>query len=123
MGSGVCHAGWASRLGRGEGAARVVALSARYVEWARRHPHLYSVMFQRAIPEFVVDDAQRAIANRVFERLVQACRGNSPEPEIAARAIWQYSHGVVSLEIARIVPAGPTMSDRVEVDVRRKLGG
>lgn len=105
----------------GTGVELVVDLGRRYAAWARAHPHLYGLMFQRSVPTFVLDDGHRAVAAATFERLVGACAGVTTDPVSSALTIWYWLHGALSLELAGVAPPGVDPVPDLDVVVRRLL--
>jgi AcrR family transcriptional regulator len=84
---------------------------AGYRRFAREHPTYYSLMFDRAVPDFqpsapAIDHAVGTL-QRVAERVQRAMDAGAIEPGDAldvAAALWACDHGLASLE-AR-TPAG-----------------
>jgi AcrR family transcriptional regulator len=85
-------------LSQGIGPARSAAdLAHAYRDWALAHPRRYAVLFRDA-PE--AERAGEVDRLRAAEPLLEAVRGLSPEPPLAAaRALWAYLHGSVALEL------------------------
>ena len=78
----------------------------RYRAQALAHPALYSVMFERAVPEYVPSDEAKAHAAASFEALVDLVRRAmdtgaivADEPARVAQRLWNATHGQVSLEL------------------------
>jgi AcrR family transcriptional regulator len=105
----------------GSGIDRVVGLATRYLGWAGRHPHLYGIMFGRTVTAMTVDEEARASSRAAFDVLVDACTGLVDDPEATALTVWQYLHGVASLEIAAIAPPGLASSNDPMLAVRRLI--
>jgi AcrR family transcriptional regulator len=82
-----------------------------YRSFASANPTLYSVMFEKAVPDFVPSEAAMAIgastldvlARRV-QRAMDAGRLAPADPVTTAAIIWSTCHGVVSLELKGIDP-------------------
>lgn len=81
----------------------------RYRAFALRHPSVYAVMFDRAIPEFEPDDATAARAAAAFGELRATVERGMAEgslragdPAEVAQRLWAASHGAVSLELRAI---------------------
>lgn len=104
------------------GVDRVVELATRYLDWARRHPHLYGIMFGRTVTAMTVDDEERASSRAAFDVLVDACTGLVADPEATALTVWQYLHGVAALEIAAMTPPGLGSTNHPMLAVRRLIG-
>ena len=90
---------------------RLHVLGAAYRDSALADPHYYRVMFLGAIPGFVPDAAARAGADAAFAPLVDAARAcveagvcRAGDPGTLATALWAAAHGVVSLEVAGLLP-------------------
>jgi AcrR family transcriptional regulator len=105
----------------GTGVDRVVGLATTYLAWAGRHPHLYAIMFGRAVTAMTVDDEDRASSRAAFDVLVGACTGLAADPEATALTVWQYLHGVASLEIAAVTPPGLGTTNDPMLAVRRLI--
>jgi|SRR5215216_5199865 AcrR family transcriptional regulator len=81
-----------------------------YRRFARRNPTYYSLMFDRAVPDFVPSDRAEQAAldalSRVVERVQRAMDAGLIEPGDpfpVAAALWACGHGLASLE-ARTKP-------------------
>ncbi len=105
----------------GTGVDRVVGLATRYLGWAGRHPHLYGIMFGRTVTVMAVDDEARAASRASFDVLVGACTGLVDDPEATALTVWQYLHGVASLENAAVTPPGLASTNDPLLAVRRLI--
>ena len=91
---------------------RLHVLGAVYRESALADPHYYRVMFLGAIPGFVPDDEARAGCDAAFAPLIEAARAcmdaalcRAEDPAAVAEVLWAAVHGVVSLELAGLLPA------------------
>lgn len=80
-----------------------------YRDFAIEHPTLYSVMFDRVIPEFEPSDTSMELALAAFNELVGSVRAAmdsgliaSADPADVAHQIWASIHGAVSLELRGI---------------------
>jgi AcrR family transcriptional regulator len=85
----------------------VLALGLAYRASAVADPHLYAVMFGRAVPEFVPDGDDAALALATLDRLrrtvARAAATSLPaglDVEAATLALWARVHGLASLELA-----------------------
>ena len=90
---------------------RLHVLGKAYRDSALTDPHYYRVMFLGAIPGFVPDAGARASADAAFAPLVDAAREcvdagicRTGDPGAIAEALWAAAHGVVSLEVAGLLP-------------------
>jgi hypothetical protein len=109
------------------------AAGVAYRAFAHEHRTSYSVMFQRAIPDYepsarAADIAQRtlgALADLVA-RAMDAGTLRRAEPLQVAAVMWSCCHGVVSLELtAERTPAGvswPDVFDHMQTTLLRGLG-
>jgi AcrR family transcriptional regulator len=69
--------------------------------WAREHPHLYRLIFARALDP---DDPEvGAAALAAGEPVREMTDGDL----VAARAIWAFAHGMTLLELNDRLPPGP----------------
>jgi AcrR family transcriptional regulator len=104
----------------------VVELGKRYLFWAIEHPHLYGLMFGRSRGDIAVDDEARAASRAAFDLLVDACSAvidrATGDAEATALSVWQYLHGVASLEIAGMSPPGTIGESDPASVIRRLLG-
>ncbi|MBC9718208.1 TetR/AcrR family transcriptional regulator [Streptomyces sp. TRM66268-LWL] len=76
------------------GLARVVR------EWALADPQRYFLTYGTPVPGYQAPEDTRATAQQVMDRLVAACAGLGPDPEMRAVRAWTRLHGVLSLELA-----------------------
>jgi AcrR family transcriptional regulator len=91
--------------------------------WAYRanaltNPHLYTVMFGRALPDFEPDDEVRAESGRAMQVLVDAVERamaaaalGRDDPRRVAMTFWATVHGLVSLELDEHLPHRPGEQD------------
>jgi AcrR family transcriptional regulator len=91
--------------------ADLIQLGLAYRQAAQASPHLYGLMFGRAVPEFRPDDTSRAIAHAAYQPLVTAvarCQQSGvftgAEPERIALHLWAISNGMVGLELNGQLP-------------------
>lgn len=82
-----------------EGQDSLGALAQAYREFARRHPHLYRLMTQGALPR---ERLAPGVEDRAAAPLVEEFGGDLD----AARAAWAFAHGMVILELDRRFPPG-----------------
>jgi AcrR family transcriptional regulator len=90
-----------ARLGEvvhtGEPAEDLVQLALAYRLAALAEPHLYSIMFTKAVAGFEPD---HQAAEHVLGPLVAVGRrAGLPDPETSAMTVWGLVHGLVSLEL------------------------
>jgi AcrR family transcriptional regulator len=88
------------------------ALGVAYRDWALAHPQLYRMMFSIDCPPDPGDDEPDSSARAMhpLQEAISAAQhegtlGEVPLP-VATTAIWGQVHGVVSLELAGLGPAG-----------------
>jgi AcrR family transcriptional regulator len=91
---------------------RLAALGAAYIRFALDRPHYFRVMFRPHLVEHERYPALKAVADRAFERLVDAVRkarlahGHDDTDVVAtATLIWAVPHGLAALYLD-----GPTSS-------------
>jgi AcrR family transcriptional regulator len=92
---------------------RIRDLSVAYRESALAEPHYYRVMFLGAIPGYAPSGDVLAAGDRVFGYLVDAARVcieagvyRAGDPVAVAEVLWAAAHGVLSLELAGVLPPG-----------------
>jgi AcrR family transcriptional regulator len=92
-----------------EPTADFVALGLAYFENGIENPHLYDVMFHRALREFTpeADDVAFALSTlgdvaHMARRCIDA-GAFSGAPDEIARELWSLAHGVTSLVIAKML--------------------
>lgn len=88
-------------------------LGVAYRESALADPHMYAVMFGRAIPEFEPEPDDAEVGLATMDPLVDAVRAAmeagllvEAEPRTVAVALWAQAHGLVSLELGGSMPDG-----------------
>lgn len=115
----------------------IVAATLAYLEVARRHPHLYRLVFEQPVPDYVPSSAARRVGRTSFGHVVVATdawlRGVAtavpddpstwdPAAVDLARATWTSAHGFAVLE--RVGYADRAETDRLVVTaVRAMLDG
>jgi AcrR family transcriptional regulator len=95
----------------------VLELGVAYRSSAVAEPHLYGVMFGRAVPEFVPNASDAALALGTLEHLRRAMArvaSSSGLPEgldldAATAATWARVHGLASLELAGALGGGEAL--------------
>lgn len=96
--------------------ADLIALGIAYRDSALADPHFYRIMFG-AVPGSHAAQPKAEPEHSPFGVLVRAAgRAGAPNPTEAAYRLWALSHGLVSLELAGLLPPG----DR-EAGYRRAL--
>ncbi|MET0237926.1 MAG: TetR/AcrR family transcriptional regulator [Kibdelosporangium sp.] len=101
----------------GDPAEDLVQLGLAYRTAALAEPHLYLIMFTKAVAGFEPD---HEVAVQVLGPLVEVGRSAGlPDPETAAMTVWGLVHGLVSLELnGNLTDAG-----QVERVLRAGLAG
>jgi AcrR family transcriptional regulator len=103
--------GMRSIVDTGDPIADMVSCGMAYRRFAIDNPTLYSVMFDRVVPDFVPSIAAQALAGSTLgllaERLERAMSAGSlraADPLSTAALVWATCHGVVSLELKEVGP-------------------
>ncbi|SFQ22347.1 DNA-binding transcriptional regulator, AcrR family [Amycolatopsis arida] len=96
----------------GEPVADLVRLGLAYRASALADPHLYAVMFTKAVPGFEPNEEAAALARSTLDPLLETVRAGvaagvlaDTEPEVIAGGCWATVHGLVSLELGGTLPA------------------
>lgn len=91
--------------------ADLVALGLAYREAALSSPHLYGLMFGRAVPQFQPSAADREAADATYQPLVDGvarCQEagvfHPGDPRRVALHLWAVAHGMVNLELNGQLP-------------------
>jgi AcrR family transcriptional regulator len=110
-----------TRLGTGMSAvtpsddpvADMLACGLSYRQFAIDNPTLYSVMFDRVVPDYEPSADAQLIASATLEllaaRLERAMKAGAlrpADPLHTAALVWATCHGVVSLELKAVGPTG-----------------
>ncbi len=91
--------------------ADLMSCGKAYRQFALDHPTLYSVMFDKAVPDF--EPSERALATAAqtlqlladrLERVMRAGYIRPAEPMHLAAIVWSTCHGVMSLELKHMGP-------------------
>ena len=115
----------------GQGDDALVAQGQGYLAFAREHPALFDLMFNRPVLELVRDEAARAVERDAFRRSwVRTCRAwldasGAERPRgtavVLAYRLWASVHGVTVLHLAgHDSPSGDPGTEVADV-VRRLL--
>jgi AcrR family transcriptional regulator len=93
-------------IGTDDPLADLAQAGRRYRALALAHPALYSVMFERAVPDYEPSPEAKDHAAASFVELIQLVRRamdtgaiTSADPTRVAQLLWSTSHGQVSLEL------------------------
>jgi AcrR family transcriptional regulator len=104
---------------------RLVAVCLAYIEFARRHPDIFAVMFQSGIDKSRYPEIHAAgvKAFQVAEDLAAQIEPTAAEAEELALAIWTTAHGFATLTAdgAVVRVAGAKQQSPAEALVRRVL--
>lgn len=96
-------------LDRAEAVEQLIAIGRSYWTWALTNPHLYLVMFDPALREFI-DEQQQAAGGASFrplrELVVRSVDAGDlvGDPEAIAHTLWSGLHGSVTLLLAGYGP-------------------
>jgi len=95
----------------GEPVIDLLRLGIAYRESALADPHLYSVMFGPAVPDFEPEPEDTEASQATMNPLLEAVRAaqeaellTDAPAETIAIALWAHAHGLVSLELAAAMP-------------------
>ena len=99
----------------GDPASDLGALGRAYRQFALADPHFYRVMFYRGVPP-LGDDPATAVEQPTFrvlhDAVARALDGTSPEQVLStAVGLWGLVHGLVSLELAGLLPGEEAAQD------------
>lgn len=93
--------------------ADMLACGLSYRRFAIDNPTLYSVMFDRVVPDYVPSAEAQLIAGATLElladrieRAMKAGALRQADPLHTAALVWATCHGVVSLELKAVGPTG-----------------
>ncbi len=81
----------------GEPNEDLVRMGLAYRRAALAEPHLYSIMFTKAVAGFEPD--HEAAGHVLAPMVAVGRRAGVPDPETAAMTVWGLAHGLVSLEL------------------------
>src|SRR5262249_35673995 len=108
----------------------LVRLGIAYRDSALADPHLYAVMFGRAVPEFTPEPPDTEASLAAMSPLVDAVRAGVATgallpvaPEVIAISLWGNVHGLVSLELSGRVPDGFDVPSSYELAIRASVRG
>lgn len=111
-------------------AENLVRLGMAYRESALADPHLYTVMFGRAVPEFTPDATDREVSLTAMRPLLETVQAGiaagvlvSAPAETIVVALWGNAHGLVSLELNDRAPEGFDVATAYEDAVRAGVRG
>lgn len=117
--------GMRSIVDTGDPLADMVSCGMAYRRFAIDNPTLYSVMFDRVVPDFVPGVEAQVLAGSTLgllaERIERAMTAGSlrtGEPLSTAALVWATCHGVVSLELKGVGPVSIHWPDVYERAMR-----
>lgn len=97
--------------------ADLLALGLAYRANALENPHFYRVLFS---PDSAVGVEPRGVAAPTFvvlrDAVARATGAPAPQAEPLAVRLWALAHGLVSLEIAGMLPGGQNERERAYTD-------
>jgi AcrR family transcriptional regulator len=124
-------AGMSAVADTGDTIADVLACGLAYRRFAIENPTLYSVMFDRVVPDFRPSIDAQVLAGSTLgllaERLGRAMEAGAlrpADPLSTAALVWATCHGVVSLELKEVGPDAigwPDVYDRAMAMIVRGL--
>ena len=104
-------------------------LARGYIEFARREPHAFRVMFELEGPNAKTTEEERAAERRAFEVLQGAARRAVEEgvlwgdPAAQAHVLWASIHGIASLHLSGKLLLGVSASALVDSTMGALLAG
>jgi AcrR family transcriptional regulator len=107
-----------------------VRLGLAYRESALADPHLYSIMFTRAVPGFEPSPQATELSRQALRPLLETARAaidvgrfTDVAPETVAVSAWGIVHGLVSLELNGNLPADLDVATSYEAALRAHAQG
>ncbi|GAB3579544.1 TetR/AcrR family transcriptional regulator [Amycolatopsis endophytica] len=114
----------------GDPAGDLVRLGLAYRESALADPHLYSIMFTKAVPGFEPGQEASRTARESLAPLVETVRAaisagvfRQVAPEVIAVSAWGIVHGLVSLELNGSLPPDFDVAASYEAALRAHADG
>ena len=114
----------------GDPIADMVSCGMAYRRFAIDNPTLYSVMFDRVVPDFVPSIEAQELAGSTLgllaeriERAMSAGSLRTADPLSTAALVWATCHGVVSLELKGVGPVNIDWPDVYERAMRMIVAG
>ncbi|TNC21664.1 TetR/AcrR family transcriptional regulator [Amycolatopsis alkalitolerans] len=108
----------------------LVRLGLVYRESALADPHLYSIMFTKAVPGFEPTAEASELGRRTLAPLVEVVRDGISSgrfadvpPETIAVSSWGIVHGLVSLELNGNLPSDSDVAGTFEASLRAHVTG
>jgi AcrR family transcriptional regulator len=108
----------------------LVRLGLAYRESALADPHLYVIMFTKAVPGFEPSAEATELGRRTLTPLLETVRAAiaagrfaDAAPETIAVSAWGLVHGLVSLELNGTLPAGLDVAASYEAALRAHTRG
>jgi AcrR family transcriptional regulator len=114
----------------GDPVADLVSLGLAYRASALADPHLYSIMFTKAVPGFEPTEEAARLARSTLRPLEETVRAGISDgvfadvaPELVTVSAWGIVHGLVSLELNGNLPSGLNVHDSYEAALRAHARG
>jgi hypothetical protein len=108
----------------------LVQLALVYRTSALADPHLYSIMFTKAVPGFEPNDDAAELARNTLAPLEETVRAGietgvlaDVDPGVVAVSCWAFVHGLVSLELNGNLPSEFSVGDADETALRANANG
>jgi len=108
----------------------LVRLGLVYRESALADPHLYPIMFTKAVPGFEPNEEAAELGRATLAPLEETVRAGvesgvlaDVDPGIIAVSCWGFVHGMVSLELNGNLPAEFHVGDTYETALRANVNG
>lgn len=110
--------------------ADMMSCGMAYRQFAIEHPTLYSVMFDRVVPDFVPSIEAQVLAGSTLgllaERLERAMSAGAlrpADPLPTAALVWATCHGVISLELKGVGPVNIDWPDVYDRAMKTMIAG
>jgi AcrR family transcriptional regulator len=122
--------GMRSIVDSGDPVADMASSGMAYRRFAIEHPTLYSVMFDRVVPDFVPGIEAHELASSTLgllaeriERAMSAGALRTADPLPTAALVWATCHGVVSLELKGVGPISIDWPDVYDRAIKTMIAG
>jgi AcrR family transcriptional regulator len=120
----------AAATGTGDPVEDLVQLALVYRTSALADPHLYSIMFTKAVPGSEPNDDTAERARNTLAPLEETVRAGieagvlaDVDPGVIAVSCWAFVHGLVSLELNGDLPSEFSVGDAYETALRANANG
>jgi AcrR family transcriptional regulator len=108
----------------------IVRLGLVYRESALADPHLYPIMFTKAVPGFEPNEEAAELGRATLAPLEETVRAGvesgvltEVDPGIITVSCWGFVHGMVSLELNGNLPDGFNVGDTYKTALRANVNG